>query len=168
MHKYKLPFRKKLFRFFPLFMIRTTNQWFEKANTVWRLNVQSNSNFSFFWTDIDDCKQNPCHNGATCKDALADYICSCSLGYTGKNCSVGKKHITWNIVFLLKWAKNLNFSWVYAKIWNIEWPNILWCVCARNLMTAQRTHPKSEKVAVVIGCLQLLYVLWVMQEQAWV
>jgi len=26
----------------------------------------------------------------------------------------------------------------------------------QNLMTAQRTHPKSEKVAVVIGCLQLL------------
>lgn len=40
--------------------------------------------------DIDDCADGPCQNGATCLDGVNAYICTCVVGYTGKNCSVGK------------------------------------------------------------------------------
>ena len=43
-----------------------------------------------FTADIDDCAVQPCLNGGTCIDAVNDYTCNCAVGYTGKNCSVGK------------------------------------------------------------------------------
>jgi Concanavalin A-like lectin/glucanases superfamily/EGF-like domain/Somatomedin B domain len=38
--------------------------------------------------EIDDCWPDPCLNGAKCTDLLNDYSCSCTAGYSGKNCSV--------------------------------------------------------------------------------
>lgn len=38
--------------------------------------------------NIDDCASAPCQNAGTCQDGVNDYTCSCTLGYTGKNCSV--------------------------------------------------------------------------------
>uniref|UniRef100_A0A8C0G0P6 Crumbs cell polarity complex component 2 n=1 Tax=Chelonoidis abingdonii TaxID=106734 RepID=A0A8C0G0P6_CHEAB len=43
--------------------------------------------------NIDECKNDPCENGATCKDAIADYFCYCApsqdgIIWGGKNCSV--------------------------------------------------------------------------------
>ena len=43
--------------------------------------------------DIDDCAVQPCHNEGTCIDAVNDYSCNCAVGYTGKNCSVGKNSV---------------------------------------------------------------------------
>ena len=40
--------------------------------------------------NIDDCKPNPCANGAACVDGLLDYDCFCTEGWTGKNCNVGE------------------------------------------------------------------------------
>ena len=37
--------------------------------------------------NINNCDPNPCENGASCKDEVADYSCLCLDGYTGKNCS---------------------------------------------------------------------------------
>ena len=56
-----------------------------------------------FLIDIDDCAVRPCQNGATCIDAVNDYTCNCVVGYTGKNCSIGKNRV-WrfhNLVFQL-------------------------------------------------------------------
>jgi hypothetical protein len=36
--------------------------------------------------DIDECASNPCRNGATCKQSVDNYHCSCLPGFTGKNC----------------------------------------------------------------------------------
>ena len=38
--------------------------------------------------NINECDPNPCKNGATCVDGVANYICICSVGYTGKNCNI--------------------------------------------------------------------------------
>ena len=40
--------------------------------------------------NIDDCKPNPCANGAACIDGLLDYDCICTAGWTGKTCNVGE------------------------------------------------------------------------------
>lgn len=37
-------------------------------------------------TNIDDCAVNPCNNGGSCIDLVNDYMCVCSLPYTGQNC----------------------------------------------------------------------------------
>ena len=44
--------------------------------------------------DIDDCALGPCQNGGTCMDGVNDYNCTCVVGYTGKNCSVGKNALS--------------------------------------------------------------------------
>lgn len=44
-----------------------------------------------FLTDIDDCADSPCQNYGTCNDLVDDYNCTCIPGYTGKNCTQGKK-----------------------------------------------------------------------------
>ena len=37
-------------------------------------------------TDIDNCKANPCQNGATCVDGIGFYKCECMDGFNGKKC----------------------------------------------------------------------------------
>lgn len=36
--------------------------------------------------DINDCSQNPCHNGGTCRDLVNDFYCDCKNGWKGKTC----------------------------------------------------------------------------------
>jgi hypothetical protein len=38
--------------------------------------------------NIDECESNPCHNGASCLDGIADYTCLCQAGFTGRDCKV--------------------------------------------------------------------------------
>ena len=38
-------------------------------------------------SDIDNCANNPCENGATCSDQVNNYTCICAAGYMGPNCS---------------------------------------------------------------------------------
>ena len=49
--------------------------------------------FFVFLADIDDCADQPCHNGGTCIDGVNDYTCVCAVGYTGKNCIVGRNSV---------------------------------------------------------------------------
>ena len=49
-----------------------------------------NSPFVVILSDIDDCANQPCQNGANCTDAVNDFTCNCAAGYSGKNCSNGE------------------------------------------------------------------------------
>ena len=44
----------------------------------------------FFSSDVDDCAVKPCQNGGNCRDAVNDFICNCTAGYSGKICSIGR------------------------------------------------------------------------------
>ena len=39
--------------------------------------------------DIDECLNMPCKNGATCNNKPGSYSCSCSAGWTEKDCDEG-------------------------------------------------------------------------------
>ena len=39
--------------------------------------------------DIDECLNMPCKNGATCNNKPGSYSCSCSAGWTGRDCDEG-------------------------------------------------------------------------------
>lgn len=41
---------------------------------------------SFLVLDINDCSQNPCHNGGSCRDLVNDFYCDCKNGWKGKTC----------------------------------------------------------------------------------
>ncbi|XP_065063187.1 protein jagged-1b-like isoform X2 [Rhopilema esculentum] len=41
-------------------------------------------------TDIDNCAENNCQNGATCLNAFASYSCLCRPGFKGKYCETNK------------------------------------------------------------------------------
>ena len=43
-----------------------------------------------FFADVDDCKSQPCQNGATCKDKVNAYECACAPGFTGTHCETSK------------------------------------------------------------------------------
>ena len=42
------------------------------------------------FTDIDDCFNHTCDNGAACVDGVNNFSCSCLPGYTGELCKTGK------------------------------------------------------------------------------
>ena len=54
--------------------------------------------FYLFYTDIEDCFDNECANGATCIDAVNSYTCKCVPGFVGKYCETSK---------LMKFAQNI-------------------------------------------------------------
>ncbi len=39
--------------------------------------------------DVNECGSSPCSNGATCKDLVNGYNCSCAPGYDGTHCKTG-------------------------------------------------------------------------------
>ena len=41
------------------------------------------------FTEIKECRSNPCKNGATCVDELNGYKCDCATGYIGLHCERG-------------------------------------------------------------------------------
>ncbi|XP_060555440.1 phosphatidylinositol phosphatase PTPRQ-like [Ruditapes philippinarum] len=44
--------------------------------------------FVFLFSDIDDCSPNPCLNGGSCTDKVADFTCMCRSGFSSKTCSM--------------------------------------------------------------------------------
>ena len=38
--------------------------------------------------NINECDSGPCQNGATCLDGINNYTCTCSPGYSGRDCEV--------------------------------------------------------------------------------
>ena len=51
--------------------------------------IDSKSNCSCLFSDIDECDSSPCMNGATCTDHIDGFNCSCVAGYTGNMCETG-------------------------------------------------------------------------------
>ena len=52
---------------------------------------QKEETFDLYITDINECSNNPCKNGATCVNLQGSYRCDCKSGYDGNNCENGKK-----------------------------------------------------------------------------
>ena len=52
---------------------------------------QKEETFDLYITDINECSNNPCKNGATCVNLQGSHRCDCKSGYDGKNCENGKK-----------------------------------------------------------------------------
>ena len=45
-------------------------------------------------TDINECTNNPCQNGAACVNLQGSYRCDCKSGYSGNNCEIGIRQRT--------------------------------------------------------------------------
>lgn len=41
-----------------------------------------------FTADTDECFNNPCSHGATCRNTIGGYICECAKGWTGPQCKI--------------------------------------------------------------------------------
>lgn len=44
----------------------------------------------FCETDIDECDNNKCQRGSTCKDIVGAYMCICPPGWNGTHCENSK------------------------------------------------------------------------------
>ena len=45
-------------------------------------------------TDIDECADFPCGEGAKCEDLPGRFVCHCPTGITGETCETGKCHFS--------------------------------------------------------------------------
>lgn len=45
----------------------------------------------YFSSDINDCVNHTCQNGAPCVDGIDSYSCNCTAGFTGAYCETGKE-----------------------------------------------------------------------------
>lgn len=45
---------------------------------------------NFFFTDVNDCDNQPCKNKGVCRDLDGDYTCQCPSPYVGKQCQLSK------------------------------------------------------------------------------
>nr|XP_033814614.1 sushi, nidogen and EGF-like domain-containing protein 1 [Geotrypetes seraphini] len=68
-----------------------------QCNKGYMLNSQNNPRFCRehgVWSEspvceeTDECSSQPCHNGGSCKDLMAAFLCVCELGYTGHHCEL--------------------------------------------------------------------------------
>lgn len=68
-----------------LFMIIvvTTFVWIKGDNLTLTVVI------SHSFTDVDDCRSNPCQHGGTCIDGHFSYTCRCNDYYKGANCQTG-------------------------------------------------------------------------------
>ena len=39
-----------------------------------------------YFTDVNECENNPCQNGGICTDGIHSYTCLCPVGRTGEHC----------------------------------------------------------------------------------
>lgn len=48
---------------------------------------------NFLSSDIHECVEygNVCSNGGTCRNLMGGYICTCPVGWTGDNCTIGEE-----------------------------------------------------------------------------
>jgi len=64
------------------------------------------SSWCWYLSDIDDCENSPCLNGATCVDGIDDYTCECIPGYTGSDCG------TSTYLFYFKYMSSIFWGYV--------------------------------------------------------
>ena len=62
-------------------------------------------------SDINECAEVTCDNGATCVDQIANFSCTCHPGYTGKFCQDGKVNNSYVNLLTLEHAPT-------ASAWN--------------------------------------------------
>ena len=74
-------------------------------------------------SDIDDCIDAQCADGATCMDGINDYTCHCPAGYTGKYCAQGKEWSKYNIS-KISFLKKPAFKWMTR-----QYPDIIAYLC---------------------------------------
>ena len=55
--------------------------------------LKKNYDMLCLFADINECSpNNPCPNGGNCTNTIGSYICNCTSGWSGANCTTGKKH----------------------------------------------------------------------------
>ena len=61
------------------------------------------------FVDINDCLPNRCKNGGNCTDQVNNYVCTCDIGYAGRNCGISK-FLPYCFVFTLFQSSYLSSS----------------------------------------------------------
>lgn len=53
------------------------------------MKICSDEDFFWLFSEIDNCKNSTCKNGASCLDGIESYTCVCADGWDGKFCEQG-------------------------------------------------------------------------------
>ena len=66
-----------------------------------------------FLTDVFECQQNPCLNGASCVETFGAYFCVCPPGLTGPLCEDGRGLL--HLIWFTERRKRIKFLSYFAK-----------------------------------------------------
>ena len=70
-----------------------------------------------FFSDINECANNPCQNGATCVNLQGSYRCDCKSGYSGSNCETGNYRNCLSRVRISNVKHSNEVKWRISNFW---------------------------------------------------
>jgi len=77
-----------------VFATDVTYVWNKVGAYSYNVNIHAcahiNPSYNFFYPDINECASSPCLHGGTCLDGVNAYTCTCSAGYSGRNCEISE------------------------------------------------------------------------------
>ena len=83
--------------------LKTLNMNTIKCHRLLVVNKTFESAYNVFFSDLNECEESYCANGASCENSYGSYSCNCTeTGYKGDNCDQGRCPVRIDATYYLR------------------------------------------------------------------